>query len=89
MTEDLKDLLRNCLTALNNATEEDIAKMQATFDREVGRYKGVKPSIEFEPIYPNVAFTDEELVNLLGQEFMDSLTNLKWTFIQLLHIILL
>lgn len=77
MTEDLKDLLRNCLTALNNATEEDIAEMQATFDREVGRYKGVIPSKEFEPIYPNVAFTDEELVDLLGQEFVDSLTNLK------------
>ena len=77
MTEDLKDLLRNCLTALNNATEEDIAEMQATFDREVGRYKGVKPTIEFEPIYNAEPFTDEELVDLLGQEFMDSLTNLK------------
>lgn len=77
MTEDLKDLLRNCLTALNNATEEDIAEMQATFDREVGRYDGVEPTIEFEPIYPNVAFTDEELVELLGKEFMDNLTNLR------------
>ncbi len=78
MTEDLKDLLRNCLTALNNATEEDIAEMQATFDKEVSRYKGVKPSKEFEPVIHNVEpFTDEELVDLLGQEFMDSLTNLK------------
>ena len=77
MTEDLKDLLRNCLTALNNATEEDIAEMQALYDREVGRYKGVKPTIEFEPICYAEPFTDEELVNLLGQEFVDSLTNLK------------
>ena len=77
MTEDLKDLLRNCLTALNNATEEDIAKMQALYDREVGKYKGIKPTIEFEPIYDARPLTDEELVDLLGQEFMDSLTNLK------------
>lgn len=78
MTEDMKDLLRNCLTALNNATEEDIAEMQALYDREVGRYKEVIPSKEFEPVIHNVEpFTDEELVDLLGQEFMDSLTNLK------------
>ena len=78
MTEDLKDLLRNCLTALNNATEEDIAEMQVLYDREVGRYKGVITSKEFEPVIHNVEpFTDEELVDLLGLEFMDSLTNLK------------
>ena len=33
MTEDLKDLLRNCLTALNNATEEDIVKIEKALEK--------------------------------------------------------
>lgn len=77
MTEDMKDLLKNCLLALNNATEEDIVKMQKVFDSEIGRYSKYKNDTGFEVIYPNIAFTDEELVELLGKEFMDSLTNLR------------
>lgn len=77
MTEDLKDLLKNCLLALNNASEEDIVKMQKVYDEEVGRYSKYKNDTDLEVIYPNVAFTEEELVELLGKEFMDSLTNLR------------
>ena len=45
MKEDIKDLLKNCLLALNNATEEDIIKMQKVYDEEVGRYSKYKNDI--------------------------------------------
>lgn len=77
MREDIKDFLKNCLVALNNATEEDIAKMQKVYDEEVGRYSKYKNDTGFEVIFNPRPFSDEELVELLGKDFMDSLTNLK------------
>ena len=62
---------------MNNATEEDIAREQALFDEAVNKAKLRSEDSVFEPIYYGVPFSDEELVELLGQEFMDTLTNLK------------
>lgn len=68
MNKELEDLLKNCLESLNNRTEEDIRKMQELYDREVGRYSNIIPSQEFEIQYPPTLFTDEELLEILGEE---------------------
>lgn len=83
MKQDMIDLLKNCLTAMNNATEEDIAREQVLFDEEVKKSELRSKNNLFEPIYYGVPFSDEELVKLLGQKFMDTLTNLKWILIHL------
>ena len=64
----LKNLLRNCLKAMKDY-DGDITELQKDFDDAVKRSAEHSKNLEFEVQYSATPFTDEELQNILGEDY--------------------
>lgn len=68
MDDKLKNLLRNCLKAMKDY-DGDITELQKDFDDAVKRSAEHSKNTEFEIQYSATPFTDEELQNILGEDY--------------------
>jgi len=67
MDDKLKNLLKNCLKAIKDY-DGDITELQKEFDEAVKKSAEHSKNLEFEIQYSATPFTDEELLEILGEE---------------------